>query len=74
MTRKRLPSERETTSFEAMQMARKRKRPGWSKAVSDIGGRGGGSLEPGTQWQWLGAQWRGLLLEVPSCPEPPVAP
>eukprot|EP00964_Phaeocystis_antarctica_P070117 scaffold42662_cov65-Phaeocystis_antarctica.AAC.2 len=41
--------------------------------VSDIGGRGGGSLEPGTQWQWLGAQWRGLLLEVPSCPEPPAS-
>ena len=38
----------------------------------EIGGFGGGGLEP--QQQWLGAQWLGLCLGVPSCPEPPGAP
>ena len=34
----------------------------------EIGGFGGGSLEHPRQW--LGAQWDGLFLGVPSCPEP----
>eukprot|EP00964_Phaeocystis_antarctica_P006186 scaffold3367_cov52-Phaeocystis_antarctica.AAC.2 len=38
----------------------------------EIGDFGGGSLEHPRQW--LGAQWRGLTLGVPSCPEPPGAP
>ena len=38
----------------------------------EIGDFGGGSLEPPRQW--LGAQWAGLLLRAPSCPEPPGAP
>ena len=38
----------------------------------EIGDFGGGSLEHPRQW--LGAQWRGLFLGVPSCPEPPGAP
>ena len=38
----------------------------------EIGDFGGGSLEHPRQW--LGAQWIGLTLEVPSCPEPPGAP
>ena len=37
-----------------------------------IGGFGGGALEHPRQW--LGAQWAGLFLGVPSCPEPPGAP
>ena len=35
----------------------------------DIGNLGGGSLEHPRQW--LGAQWAGLFLGVPSRPEPP---
>ena len=38
----------------------------------EVGGFAGGSLEHPRQW--LGAQWDGLLLGVPSCPEPPGAP
>ena len=38
----------------------------------DIGNLGGGSLEHPRQW--LGAQWAGLFLGVPSRPEPPGAP
>ena len=37
-----------------------------------IGSFGGGSLEHPRQW--LGAQWPGLFLGVPSCSEPPGAP
>ena len=36
-----------------------------------MGGFGGGELEQPRQW-W-GAQWAGLFLGVPSCPEPPGA-
>ena len=39
---------------------------------SEIGGSGGGWLEPPRQW--LGTQWVGLFLGVLSCPEPPGAP
>ena len=38
----------------------------------DMDGFGGGWLEHPRQW--LGAQWVGLFLGVPSCPEPPGAP
>eukprot|EP00964_Phaeocystis_antarctica_P003934 scaffold2105_cov62-Phaeocystis_antarctica.AAC.5 len=38
----------------------------------EIGGFGGGSLEP--QQQWLSAQWAGRSLGVPRCPESPGAP
>ena len=37
----------------------------------EIGGFGGGWLEQSRQW--LGAQWAGLFLGVPSYPEPPGA-
>ena len=37
-----------------------------------IGSFGGGSLEHPRQW--LAAQWLGLFLGVPSCPELPGAP
>jgi len=37
-----------------------------------LGDFGGSSREPPRQW--LGAQWLGLILGVPSCPEPPGAP
>ena len=39
---------------------------------SEIGGFGGGWLEQPRQWQ--GAQWAGLFIGAPSCPEPPGAP
>ena len=43
------------------------------KGVGGVGGcGGGGSLEH--LRQWLGAQWAGLSLGVPSCPELPGAP
>ena len=45
--------------------------PGWSKAVN-TGGFGGGWLEHARRWR--GAQWAGLFLGVPSCPEPPGVP
>ena len=38
----------------------------------EIGDFGGGSLEQPRRW--LGDQWAGLLLGVPSCPEPLGAP
>ena len=38
----------------------------------ETGGFGGGSLEQPRRW--LGAQWAGLFLGVPSCPGPPGAP
>eukprot|EP00964_Phaeocystis_antarctica_P042581 scaffold24419_cov43-Phaeocystis_antarctica.AAC.1 len=37
-----------------------------------LGGYGGGGLEH--RGQWPSAQWAGLFLGVPSCPEPPGAP
>eukprot|EP00964_Phaeocystis_antarctica_P050984 scaffold29725_cov54-Phaeocystis_antarctica.AAC.1 len=37
-----------------------------------IGGFGGGWLEHPKRW--LGAQWTGIFLGVPGCPEPPGAP
>ena len=37
----------------------------------EMGDCGGGWLEHPRPW--LGAQWPGLALEVPSCPEPPGA-
>ena len=37
-----------------------------------LGGFGGGWLEH--RGQWPSAQWAGLFLGVPSCPEPPGAP
>ena len=37
----------------------------------EIGDFGGGSLEQ--LRPWLDAQWLGLTLGVPSCPEPPGA-
>ena len=40
--------------------------------MGGMGGFGGGWLEQPRQW-W-GAQWAGLFLGVPSCPEPPGAP
>ena len=43
----------------------------WSTCMAKgdkIGGFGGGWLEHPRQW--LGAQWAGLFLRVPSCPEP----
>ena len=43
-----------------------------SKAVRSSGDIGGGSLE--TLRPWLGAQWLGPTLGVPSCAEPPGAP
>ena len=47
-------------------------RPGWFKGGDGIiGGFGGGWLEHPRQW--LGAEWAGLFLGVPSCPEPPGA-
>ena len=44
----------------------------WMVKGSEISGFGGGWLEQPRQW--LGAQWAGLFLGVPSCPEPPGAP
>ena len=38
----------------------------------EIGGFEGGWLAH--QGPWLGAQWAGLFLGVPSCPEPPSTP
>ena len=43
----------------------------WMVRRSEIGGIGGGLLEQTRRW--LGAQWAGLFLGVPSCPEPPGA-
>ena len=46
--------------------------PAWyHKGGRKFGGFGGGWLEHPRQW--LGAQWVGLFLGVPSCPEPPGA-
>ena len=39
---------------------------------SEIGDFGGSSLEPPRRWP--GAQWLGLAVGVPGCPEPPGAP
>ena len=44
----------------------------WCVKGSEIGDFGGGSLAPPRRWP--GAQWLGLTLGVPSCPEPPGAP
>ena len=38
----------------------------WMVKGGEIGGFGGGLLEHPRQW--LGAQWAGLALGVPSCP------
>ena len=46
--------------------------PEWCHRGGEIGGFGGGSFED--LRQWLGAQWAGFFLGVPSCPEPPGAP
>ena len=43
----------------------------WMVKGGGIGGFGGSSLEPPRRW--LGAQWLGLTLGVPSCAEPPGA-
>ena len=55
-----------------VQLASKREISAWMVKRSEIGGFGGGWLEQPRQW--LGAQWAGLFLGVPSCPEPPGAP
>eukprot|EP00964_Phaeocystis_antarctica_P145243 scaffold111252_cov63-Phaeocystis_antarctica.AAC.1 len=44
----------------------------WMVKRSQIGSFGGGSVEHPRHW--LGAQWAGLFLGAPSCPEPPGAP
>ena len=49
--------------------------PGWSAVVKSAAleaARSGGPCEHSRQW--LGAQWAGLFLGVPSCPESPGAP
>ena len=44
----------------------------WVLKRGGMGDLGGGWLEHPRPW--LGAQWVGLFLRVPSCPEPPGAP
>ena len=59
-----------TTHYEAANLLAAALRA-WMVEGDEMGGFGGGSLEHPRQW--LGSQWAGLFLEVPSYP-PPGAP